>query len=46
MNGDKYGMTLNLRHPEAREVARRLAERADIVTESFAPGFMAKVGMD
>ena len=46
VNRDKYGMTLNLRHPEAREVARRLVERADIVTESFAPGFMAKVGMD
>ena len=46
VNRDKYGMTLNLRHPEAHEVARRLVERADIVTESFAPGFMASVGMD
>ncbi len=46
VNRDKYGMTLNLRHPEAREVARRLVERADIVTESFAPGFMAEIGMD
>ncbi len=46
VNRDKLGMTLNLRHPDAQEVVRRLVERADVVTESFAPGFMHEVGMD
>jgi crotonobetainyl-CoA:carnitine CoA-transferase CaiB-like acyl-CoA transferase len=46
VNRDKLGMTLNLRHPDALKVVQRLVERADVVTESFAPGFMHEVGMD
>ncbi len=44
VNRDKMGITLNLRHERAGEVVRRLVERADIVTESFSPGFMHEVG--
>lgn len=46
VNRDKLGVTLNLRHPGAPEVVRRLVEHADVVTESFAPGFMHEIGMD
>jgi hypothetical protein len=46
VNRDKFGMTLNLRHEKAPEVVRRLVERADVVTESFSPGFMHEVGFD
>jgi len=46
VNRDKLGITLNLRHEGAGAVVRRLVERADIVTESFAPGFMEEVGFD
>ncbi|MBM4411012.1 MAG: CoA transferase [Chloroflexi bacterium] len=46
VNRDKLGMTLNLRHPGAPDVVRRLVEHADVVTESFAPGFMHEIGMD
>lgn len=46
VNRDKLGMTLNLRHPDAQGVVRRLVERADVVTESFAPGFMHEIDMD
>jgi benzylsuccinate CoA-transferase BbsF subunit len=46
VNRDKLGITLNLRHEGAAGPVRRLVERADIVTESFSPGFMHDVGFD
>lgn len=46
VNRDKLGITLNLRHEGAADPVRRLVERADIVTESFSPGFMHEVGFD
>jgi len=45
-NRDKLAIQLNLRAPEAAEVARRLVAQSDIVTESFTPGFMREVGLD
>ena len=44
-NRDKMGMTLNLKHPRARDVALRLAARSDVLVESFTPGFMDSVGL-
>jgi len=44
-NANKYGMCLNLNHPKAREVARRLVMWADVVAEAFTPGTMAKWGL-
>ncbi|MDA0366635.1 MAG: CoA transferase, partial [Chloroflexi bacterium] len=46
VNRDKLGITLNLRNEGAADPVRRLVERADIVTESFSPGFMHEVGFD
>lgn len=42
----KLGLTLNLVTPEAHRIALRLAAWADIVVENFAPGRMAKLGLD
>ena len=44
-NRDKLGMTLNLKHPRAKEVALRLAAQSDILVESFTPGFFDSVGL-
>lgn len=33
-------VTLNLKRPEARELARRLVARCDVVVENFGPGVM------
>jgi len=46
LNADKQSVALNLSRPEAVAVARRLALRADAVAENFAPGAMAKWGLD
>jgi crotonobetainyl-CoA:carnitine CoA-transferase CaiB-like acyl-CoA transferase len=45
-NAGKFGLTLDLRREDAREVARDLAAWADVVVESFVPGQMAKFGLD
>jgi crotonobetainyl-CoA:carnitine CoA-transferase CaiB-like acyl-CoA transferase len=45
MNRNKRSLTLNLKHPRAREVVLRLAETADLVTENFRPGVMDRLGM-
>ena len=46
VNAGKLGITLNLAHPKGRDIATLLAAWADVVTESFAPGAMAKFGLD
>ena len=44
-NRGKRGMALNLQHPRAVEVAKRLVAVSDVVTESFAPGFLNRIGL-
>jgi crotonobetainyl-CoA:carnitine CoA-transferase CaiB-like acyl-CoA transferase len=44
-NAGKRSLTLDLKHPRGREVARRLAARADVVVENFTPGTMARLGL-
>ena len=39
-NRNKRSVTLNLEHPEAREIVRRLIAEADILVESFRTGAM------
>jgi benzylsuccinate CoA-transferase BbsF subunit len=47
LNPDKESVTLDLSRPEGAALARRLAvDWADVVTENFAPGVMAKWGLD
>ena len=45
-NAGKYGLTLNLKTEEGLAVARDLAAWADVVAESYAPGQMARWGLD
>jgi formyl-CoA transferase len=42
---NKKSVTLNLKHPDAIAVARRLAAEADIVVENFRPGVMERLGL-
>lgn len=45
-NAGKYSFRLNLNHPKAAEIAKRLVQWADIVVESYAPGVMKRFGLD
>ena len=45
-NRNKKSIALNLRSPEGVDVARRLCASADVVSENFRPGTMAKYGLD
>ncbi|HJQ84619.1 MAG TPA: CoA transferase [Candidatus Binatia bacterium] len=46
LNANKLSIALDLSRPEAVAIARRLALRVDAVAENFAPGAMAKWGLD
>jgi crotonobetainyl-CoA:carnitine CoA-transferase CaiB-like acyl-CoA transferase len=41
---NKLGVTLNLKHPRAREVFADLARKADLVVENFTPGTLDELG--
>ncbi|MCE3272773.1 MAG: hypothetical protein K0S57_3170 [Ramlibacter sp.] len=45
-NRNKKSIVLDLQTPEGREAALKLAATADIVSENFKPGTMAKLGLD
>jgi len=45
-NTSKYSMAVNLKHPSALAVIKKLIARADVVAENFTPGTMAKIGLD
>jgi len=44
-NTNKYSITLNLKHPRAMEIIRKLIGWADIVGENFAPGVFTRLGL-
>ncbi len=44
-NPGKLGITLNMSHPEAREIATKLVSISDIVLDNFYPGTMEKWGL-
>lgn len=46
INFNKKGVSLDLKHPEAVSLARRLVGKSDVVVENFSPGVMAKFGID
>ena len=45
-NTSKLGMTIDLKNPEGPKLARRMADWADVVLESYSPGTMARFGLD
>jgi crotonobetainyl-CoA:carnitine CoA-transferase CaiB-like acyl-CoA transferase len=46
LNRNKRGIALDLAIPEARQVARDLIAKADVVVENFSAGVMGKFGLD
>lgn len=46
LNRNKRGIVLDLTVPQARDVARELISRADVVVENFSASVMEKFGLD
>ena len=46
LNGHKRSIVIDLKSESGREVALKLAARADILVESFRPGVMDRLGLD
>ena len=44
-NDSKYGVTLNLKHPQGLALAHQLVEKSDFVIENMRPGVMARLGL-
>ena len=45
MNRNKRGIALNLKLPAAQEALKRMAARADVITENYRKGTMEKLGV-
>jgi crotonobetainyl-CoA:carnitine CoA-transferase CaiB-like acyl-CoA transferase len=45
INRNKRSLALNLKHPAAADVVKRLVRRYDIVLEQFRPGVMDRLGV-
>ncbi len=46
LNRNKYGITLNLKHPKALRIFKDLVKIGDVVLENYAPGVMKRLGID
>lgn len=46
LSANMYSMALNMAHPRAIDVAKRLVAEADVVMENFTPGVMERWGLD
>jgi crotonobetainyl-CoA:carnitine CoA-transferase CaiB-like acyl-CoA transferase len=46
INRNKKSVTLNLKHPEGKQILARLIEHADVLVENFRTGTMAGLGFD
>ena len=44
-NRHKFGVSLDLKHPEGKRLLRELAAKADVLIENFRPGTMDKLGL-
>jgi benzylsuccinate CoA-transferase BbsE subunit/naphthyl-2-methylsuccinate CoA transferase subunit len=44
-NTSKRGITLNLENADGQELFKRLVETADVVLETFPPGYLEKLGL-
>jgi crotonobetainyl-CoA:carnitine CoA-transferase CaiB-like acyl-CoA transferase len=44
-NANKKSITLNLKHPSARDIFKRLTRQSDVVVENFRPGVMKRLGL-
>lgn len=46
LNTGKKGLTLNLKHPQGRDILKALARHADVLVENFTPRVMPSLGLD
>ena len=46
VNLNKRGITLNLETPQGADLFKKLARTADVIVESFQPGYLASLGLD
>jgi CoA:oxalate CoA-transferase len=46
LNAGKQSIAVDLAHPQSRAIVLDLARSADVVVENFAPGLMARYGLD
>ena len=44
-NPNKYGITIDMRHPKAKDLILRIVPGVDLVTENFTPGTMESWGL-
>ena len=44
-NTAKEGVTLDIEQPEGREILKKLVAKADVLLESFDPGYMDSLGL-
>jgi len=44
-NASKRGITLDIETSDGREIFKELVKKADVVIESFAPGYMDRIGL-
>jgi crotonobetainyl-CoA:carnitine CoA-transferase CaiB-like acyl-CoA transferase len=45
MNTSKRGVTLDLENRDGQEIFKRLVKTADFIIETFAPGYLDKIGL-
>ena len=45
MNASKRGVTLDITKPEGRDIFKQLAQTADIILETFPPGYLDALGL-
>lgn len=46
INRNKRSVTIDLTKPEGKKIFLKLSETADVITESFRPGVVARLGID
>lgn len=44
-NAGKRNLSLDLNYPEAREIVREIASKADVIVENFRPGTLKRFGL-
>ncbi|MBI2819741.1 MAG: CoA transferase [Acidobacteria bacterium] len=45
-NNNKRGITLNVESADGKELFQRMAQIADVILESYPPGYMGSLGLD
>ncbi|MBI2165698.1 MAG: CoA transferase [Chloroflexi bacterium] len=45
LNTSKRGITLNLEHPRGQQIFKHLVNKADVLVETFSPGYLDSLGL-